>query len=121
MARLAEMQDFDRARALGETTLVEGLENGGAALICKFHHALTDGIGGVQIAMTVFDLSEEHYQREPLPPEREMPRPSRLDGYRDAWRYDISLLAKAFSGAVKLAPRFIYDVVRQPVSMIRAM
>ncbi len=62
MARLAEMQDFDRARALWEITLIDGLENGGAAMLCKFHHALTDGIGGVQIAMNLFNLSEELYE-----------------------------------------------------------
>ena len=66
MARLAEMQDFDRARALWETTVIDGLADGGAAMICKFHHALTDGIGGVQIAMNLFDLSEEHPPHEPL-------------------------------------------------------
>src|SRR6201998_2151960 len=47
MARLAEMQDFDRARPLWETTFIDGLENGGAAMVCKFHHALTNGLGGV--------------------------------------------------------------------------
>lgn len=26
---------------------------------CKFHHALTDGVGGVQIAMTLFDLTRK--------------------------------------------------------------
>src|SRR5271167_2991251 len=48
---------FDLARALWEITLINGLENGGAAMLCKFHHALTDGIGGVQIAMNLFNLS----------------------------------------------------------------
>jgi hypothetical protein len=82
LARLAEMQDFDRARALWETTLIDGLENGGAAMVCKFHHALTDGIGGIQIAMNLFNLSEDLYAHEPLPPEPEVSRPSWLSGYR---------------------------------------
>jgi WS/DGAT/MGAT family acyltransferase len=120
MARLAEMQDFDRARALWETTLLDGLENGGAAMICKFHHALTDGIGGVQIAMNLFNLSEELYQREPLPPEPEVPRSSWLGGYRDTWRYDTGLLADALAGAVKAAPRLVYGGVRQPVATVRS-
>ncbi len=34
MARLAEMQAFDRARPLWETTLIDGLEDGQAAVIC---------------------------------------------------------------------------------------
>ena len=121
LARLAEMQDFDRARALWETTLVEGLEGGRAAVICKFHHALTDGVGGVQIAMNLFDLSEEHYASEPLPGEPEVPRRSRFDGYRDAWRYNRSLVGDAFSEAVKQAPRWTYDAVRRPISTVRSL
>jgi diacylglycerol O-acyltransferase / wax synthase len=120
MARLAEMQDFDRARALWETTLIDGLENGGAAMICKFHHALTDGIGGVQIAMNLFDLSEELYDREPLPPAPEVSRPSWLSGYRDTWRYDTGLLANAVAGAAKAAPRLFYDGVRRPIATARS-
>ncbi len=120
MARLAEMQDFDRARALWETTVVDGLENGGAAMICKFHHALTDGIGGVQIAMTLFNLSEDLYEHEPLPPEPEVSNPSPLSGYRDAWRYNAGLVGSAAAGAVRLAPRLMYDGMRRPVATVRA-
>ena len=120
MARLAEMQDFDRARPLWETTLIDGLENGGAAMICKFHHALTDGIGGVQIAMNLFNLSEELYQHEPLPPEPEVSTPSWLGGYRDTWRYDTGLLANAVAGVIKAAPRLVYDGVRRPVTTARS-
>lgn len=101
MARLAEMQDFDRARALWETTLIEGLQDGGAAVICKFHHALTDGVGGVQIAMHLFDLSAEVGAHPSLPAVAELPRHSWLDGYRDSWRYGVSMLARALTGAIK--------------------
>lgn len=120
MARLAEMQDFDRARALWETTFIDGLENGGAAMVCKFHHALTDGIGGVQIAMILFNLSEELYEREPLPPEPEASTPSWPSGYRDAWRYDTELIANALASAVKAAPRLAYGGVRRPVATVRS-
>src|SRR6201993_5029124 len=120
MARLAEMQDFDRARPLWETTFIDGLENGGAAMVCKFHHALTDGIGGVQIAMNLFNLSEKLYKHEPLPPEPEVSKPPLLSDYRDTWRYDTGLLGSALAGAVKWAPRMVYDSVRRPVGTIRS-
>lgn len=116
MARLAEMQDFDRARPLWETTLIDGLYNGQAAVVCKFHHALTDGVGGVQIAMHLFDLSEELYEHQPLPPEPEPDSPSLLGGYRDAWRYDTALLGNAVTGLVKSVPRLMYSSVRRPVA-----
>lgn len=120
MARLAEMQDFDRARALWEITLIDGLKDGGAAMICKFHHALTDGIGGIQIAMNLFNLSAELVEHEPMPPEPEASRSSLLGGYRDTWRYDTDLLGKALAGAVKAAPGLIYSSVRSPVATVRS-
>lgn len=120
MARVAEMQDFDRARALWETTMVDGLENGAAAVICKFHHALTDGVGGVQIAMNLFDLSEDLPEQAPLPDLEEAPRPPRFNQYRDAWRYNASLLAGGVMGAAKLAPRLLYDGVRRPIATARS-
>jgi diacylglycerol O-acyltransferase / wax synthase len=120
MARLAEMQDFDRARALWETTLIDGLENGGAAVICKFHHALTDGIGGVQIAMNLFNLSEELYEHESLPAEPKVAKPPLFSGYRDTWRYDTSLLGRALADTVRWAPRLMYDSARRPIATARS-
>ncbi|OBF11449.1 diacylglycerol O-acyltransferase [Mycobacterium sp. ACS4054] len=120
MARVAEMQDFDRARALWETTFVDGLQDGGAAMICKFHHALTDGVGGVQIAMNLFDLSENLYPLDSLPPEPEVAESSLLGGYRDAVRYDTGLLNGALTGAAIRVPRLMYDGVRRPVATIRS-
>ena len=46
-ARHTAMQGFDRARPLWEFTLIDGLEGGGAALVMKVHHVLTDGVGSV--------------------------------------------------------------------------
>ncbi|QUR67545.1 wax ester/triacylglycerol synthase domain-containing protein [Mycobacterium spongiae] len=120
MARLAAMQDFDRARALWETTLIDGLDDGGAAVILKFHHALTDGIGGVQIAMKLFDVSPRVDAREPGPPEPRSPRPSWFSGYRDAWRYDRGVLGSAVTGAVTGVPRLLYDGVRRPIATLRS-
>jgi len=120
MARLAEMQDFDRARPLWETTLIDGLENGGAAMVCKFHHALTDGIGGVQIAMNLFNVSEELYGHAPLPPEPEASRRSWLSRYRDTWRYDTGVLGNALTGLVKSTPRLVYDSARRPIATVRS-
>src|SRR4051795_12989354 len=50
-------QQLDRARPLWELWIVEGLEDGGFALISKTHHAMIDGIAGVDIAQVMFDLS----------------------------------------------------------------
>lgn len=63
------MQGFDRARPLWEFVIVEGLVDGKAAIIQKLHHAITDGVGGVAIAMLLFDLEREPTgDDEPMPP-----------------------------------------------------
>jgi diacylglycerol O-acyltransferase len=48
---------LDRARPLWELGLVDGVEGGRFALVNKSHHAMTDGIAGIDLARVVFDLS----------------------------------------------------------------
>ena len=54
-------QRLDRTKPLWELWLVQGLEDGRWALISKTHHAVVDGIAGVDLATVLFDL-------EPVPP-----------------------------------------------------
>ncbi len=116
MARRAEMAEFDRARPLWEVTVVDGLADGGAALVCKLHHSLTDGIGGVQIAMILFDLADQPQDRGPLPPEPEPEHPVRLGGLRYALGYDARLVGKLAMGAARAAPSLVLNGVRRPRS-----
>jgi WS/DGAT/MGAT family acyltransferase len=48
---------LDRSRSLWEIWLVEGLADGGFALVSKTHHAMTDGVGGVDLAQALLDPS----------------------------------------------------------------
>ncbi|HET7312163.1 MAG TPA: wax ester/triacylglycerol synthase domain-containing protein [Mycobacteriales bacterium] len=66
-ARVAAMADFDRARPLWEFTLLEGLPEGRAAFITKSHHAVADGIGGLEIAALLVDLTPEMPEIEEMP------------------------------------------------------
>lgn len=69
-AQPVAMQSFDRARPQWEIHVIEGLEGGGAALVIKIHHAITDGIGAVQMAMVLFELERSPAPTgEPPPPE----------------------------------------------------
>lgn len=52
-------QQLDRDKPLWEIWVVEGVEGGRFALICKTHHALVDGISGVDIVTVLFDLAPE--------------------------------------------------------------
>jgi WS/DGAT/MGAT family acyltransferase len=49
-------QRLDRSKPLWELWLVQGLERNRFALINKTHHALVDGVAGVDIATVIFDL-----------------------------------------------------------------
>ena len=51
--------DFDSARPLWRLTIVEGLDGGRAALVLRFHHTITDGVGGVQLAERLFSPASE--------------------------------------------------------------
>jgi diacylglycerol O-acyltransferase len=52
-------QALDRSRPLWEIWLVEGLAEDRFALLSKTHHALVDGISGVDIATVLFDASPD--------------------------------------------------------------
>ena len=67
MARLVAMSGFDTAHPLWEFTLVEDLTGGGAAMVMKLHHSLTDGIGGMQLLLALFDTRSKPATQGALP------------------------------------------------------
>jgi diacylglycerol O-acyltransferase / wax synthase len=71
------MTPFDRARALWEAVLFEGLPDGRAAYFLKLHHATTDGLGSVQLLSQLHSRTREPNPEkpQPLPPEPEQASP----------------------------------------------
>ena len=67
-------QRLDRDKPLWEIWLAEGLEGGRFALLAKTHHALVDGISGVDIVTVLFDTDPDP-AAPPDPGERWLPRP----------------------------------------------
>ena len=67
-------QPLDRDKPLWEIWLVEGLEGGRFAILSKTHHALVDGISGVDILSVLFDTSPDP-AAPPDPGRRWLPRP----------------------------------------------
>lgn len=57
---------LDRSRPLWEGHLIEGLEGGRAAYFLKLHHALTDGLGGIQLMALVQSRTREHTPGKPV-------------------------------------------------------
>jgi WS/DGAT/MGAT family acyltransferase len=69
-------QQLDRSKPLWEIWLVQRVGDDAFALVCKTHHALVDGISGVDIMTVLFDLEPDPPEREPGPPWYPRPEPS---------------------------------------------
>src|SRR5919199_2098410 len=57
LAARIHSQQLDRAKPLWETWLVQGLDGNRFALISKTHHAVVDGIAGVDLLTVLFDTT----------------------------------------------------------------
>ncbi|WP_063712966.1 wax ester/triacylglycerol synthase domain-containing protein [Nocardia jiangxiensis] len=66
-ARYEAMTAFDPVRPLWQLTLLTGLTDGAAALVLKFHHSLSDGVGGIQLANEILDFTRSAADRGPAP------------------------------------------------------
>jgi len=73
--RLASQQ-LDRSKPLWEIWLVQGLEKNRFATIIKTHHAVIDGVAGVDISTVLFDLKPIPEPGEPDHDWVARPRPS---------------------------------------------
>ena len=50
---------FDPVRPLWQLTVVEGLNDGRAALLAKMHHTITDGVGGLRLSSSFLDFDPD--------------------------------------------------------------
>jgi WS/DGAT/MGAT family acyltransferase len=113
VSRIAS-QPLDRTKPLWEFWMVEGLEGtaeaGGErfAMICKTHHALVDGVSGVDLATVLFDLGPEPVplpdDLEPWVPHRE-PSTAELAvaSVRDTLESVVGAVAHGMAAAVQPA------------------
>jgi diacylglycerol O-acyltransferase len=115
-------QQLDRSKPLWEMWLVEGLEDGRFAIINKTHHALIDGMSGVDLLAMLFDVTPE--PREVEPPEtpwQPRPRPSDLQLAAEAAVEVATRPARIALGAVDRAvhPRRTVGTVLEGAKGIR--
>lgn len=80
---------LDRSKSLWEMYFIEGLDDGHVAVLSKVHHAMIDGISGIDIATVLLDFTAEPRHVEPLPYEPE-PEPAQRDLLIDAIRDQIT-------------------------------
>jgi len=88
-------QQLDRSKPLWELWLVQGLERDRFAILTKTHHAMVDGISGVDIGTVLFDL-------EPVPEPAEVV---------DDW------VPEPEPGTTKLVARGVADALATPVEL----
>lgn len=74
LAAAFAMEPFDRIRSPWAARMVNGLEGGRSAYLLKLHHAMSDGIGIVQLLSFMFSR-----QRAPLLERRSAPLPKLPD------------------------------------------
>jgi diacylglycerol O-acyltransferase len=96
-------QALDRSKPLWELWLVQGLERNRFALLSKTHHALVDGVSGVDIATVLFDVKPVP---EPVQPEHDWV-PSTVPSGAELFARGIS---EAATAPLRLAQRVAHAV-----------
>ncbi len=116
-------QQLDRSKPLWELWLVEGLRDGRFAIIGKSHHALVDGVSGVDITTVLFDLDAEP-QGPPAapPPWLARPEPTDLQLLHDAVRERLTSPKEIVRGvrAALRGPRQVLSGIGATSKMIGA-
>ena len=119
LASWPAMDTFDRTRPLWELTLVEGLEDYGAALIAKVHHSLSDGVSGMRMLALVADPRRKHRRLGEMPSAPAGERLDRLTLVSDAAGLMTAQLTRlAWRGAAAAIPALIRSA-RNPVGAAR--
>ncbi|TMK40140.1 MAG: wax ester/triacylglycerol synthase family O-acyltransferase [Actinobacteria bacterium] len=101
---------LDRDKPLWEMWLVEGLEDGRFAILSKTHHAVVDGISGMDILSVLFAPDEDAGERAPWEPG---PTPSGAELLAEA------LLERATRPAELVRPA--RALVRRPLRVAEAL
>ncbi|EUA58296.1 wax ester synthase-like Acyl-CoA acyltransferase domain protein [Mycobacterium intracellulare 1956] len=95
LAEVNLQSPMDISRPLWTATLVEGLADGKAATLLHVSHAVTDGVGGVQMFAEIYDLERDPPAKPTLP----LPIPQDLTS-NDLMRQGINHLPLAVVGGV---------------------
>lgn len=103
LAARMHSQPLDRAKPLWEICLVEGLQDGRFALVSKTHHALVDGVAGVDLVTVLFDLTPQSQPAQDAAPWSPQPEPTpaqmAMRGVSGLARTPLKLAEKAFGAA----------------------
>jgi diacylglycerol O-acyltransferase / wax synthase len=113
LAELSLQSPLDISRPLWTATLVEGLPDGQAAQLLHMSHAVTDGVGAVEMFANIFDLERDPPRKPPAPlpiPEDVSPNDLARAGLNRLPGAIVGGVLDALTGAVKTVGR----VARNP-------
>jgi diacylglycerol O-acyltransferase len=116
-------QQLDRSKPLWELWLVEGLTGDRFAIIGKSHHALVDGVSGVDITTVLFDLDPEPAGApEKAPPWLARPEPTDVQLLTEAWKERLTSPKEIYRGmrAALRGPRQVVNGVRDTSKIVTA-
>jgi WS/DGAT/MGAT family acyltransferase len=117
LAELILQSPMDISRPLWTATLVEGLLGGKAATLLHVSHAVTDGVGGVEMFAEIYDL-ERDPPSKPTPP---LPVPQDLspnDLMRQGFNHLPLAIVGSVAGAVAGAAAAAGRAILEPVSTV---
>jgi diacylglycerol O-acyltransferase / wax synthase len=116
-------QQLDRTKPLWEIWLVDHVGDDHFALVCKTHHALVDGISGVDIMTVLFDLEPDPPEREPGPTWYPRPEPSGASLFADSVieRAGAPLDAARAAAGVVTRPRETADAAARTLAGLASM
>lgn len=116
-------QQLDRSKPLWVLWLVEGLRDDRFAVVAKSHHALVDGVSGVDITTVLFDLDAEPTGGSgQSPPWLARPEPTDLKLFGDAMKERLTSPKEIVRGvrAVLRRPRQVLQGIGATSKMIGA-
>ena len=105
---------LDRSKPLWEMYVIEGLEDGYEAILVKSHHAMIDGVSGIDIATVLVDFAPEPQEIRPQPwmPDPEpTPRQVLLEAMRDQVTHPVRSVTDGVARAVR-APQEAWEQAR---------
>mgnify|MGYP002621713809 FL=1 len=89
-----------RDRPLWHATLIHGLPSGDTAIVWKIHHAMIDGVSGVDLTMAMNDLTPEREPRPPAPPWDPQPLPDAITLAQESAQHRLTELAEAWTSGL---------------------
>lgn len=119
VAQALSLAPFDRARPLWEFTLVEGLPDGRAAFVQKVHHTVTDGVGGVRLALMLVDEHADTPEPDPPDPRTAGATPGAGSLFAGALSETVRDAARNAARLPGAAATAISGFARQPLGSVR--